>query len=87
MPTLKPKRPKRQAPPSPSNKPAYTRQTALAHAALTVSEQGGTVHDAVRMANLIYPSKIAKGEIQYWLMKNNKPYLDEIVMGVRTKVT
>lgn len=29
---------------------------------------------------------IEKHEIQYWAMKNEKPYLDELVNGVRTKI-
>lgn len=45
-----------------------------------------TVQDACAWATKKYGSKINKAEIQYWAMKNNLPYLDEIQRGIRVIV-
>lgn len=46
-----------------------------------------TITDAASWATKEYGNKINKAEIQYWAMKNNLPYLDEMQNGVRVKIS
>lgn len=87
MPTLRPKPKKKKSPASPSDKPFSARKDATEKAALEALHKGETAHYAVKIANQLHPQgKINKGDIQYYLMKANLPYLDEIVRGVRTQI-
>jgi len=46
-----------------------------------------TCNWAASQATKLYGIKVAKNEVQYWAMKNNLPYLDELQMGVKIKIT
>ena len=46
-------------------------------------EGGWHAGEAAVWATKAYGSKINKADIQYYAMRNNKPYLDEVRNGVR----
>lgn len=60
------------------------RQEMFEQAYNMAKENNLTVNDAAAWATKKYGSKISKSEIQYWAMKNNLPYLDEMQNGIRT---
>ena len=76
----------KKAPTKPVYDTSSDRKSVIKDAYDKAVENGWHVGEAGSWATKKHGVRITKGDIQYYAMKNKLPYLDELRMGIRTKV-